>query len=88
MARTVLLSSRLLNIPTGIVDLGAVGEGQPHGVLERIGDARMPLWDQTGKIPDGLDGFFHFTSSTAPGSAGDHSPQVRQFRRAPIPGSG
>src|SRR5579864_2884374 len=68
MARTVLLSKRvlksflgsLIRAPLGNVSLTAFLSASPMQII--------PSWDQTG-TPIGLLGFFHFTSSTKAGAA-------------------
>jgi hypothetical protein len=51
-----------------ILHPSSVGECQPHGVLEGFSDANDSIM-RPDRDSMGLEGFFHFTSSTAAGSA-------------------
>src|SRR4030081_2665840 len=68
MARTVLLSRRVLNSPFGSLSWAPFGNVSLTAFLRASPMQTMPSWDQTG-TPSGREGFFHFTSSIPPGSA-------------------
>src|SRR5258707_260193 len=68
MARTVLLSRRALKSCVGSVSCAPFGKVNRTAFLSVSATQSMPAWDQTG-TPSGFEGFFHFTSSTTPGSA-------------------
>src|SRR5881409_4282642 len=68
MARTVLLSRRVLNSPFGSLSWAPFGNVSLTAFLRASPMQTMPSWDQTG-TPSGREGFFHFTSSITPGSA-------------------
>src|SRR5512140_783061 len=68
MARTDSLSRRALKSFFGSFNWAPLGNVSLTALLSVSATHRIPLWDQTG-TPDGLDGFFHFTSSTTAGSA-------------------
>src|SRR5438128_3102000 len=68
MARTVLLSRRVLNSPFGSLSWAPFGNVSLTAFLRTSPMQTMPSWDQTG-TPSGREGFFHFTSSITPGSA-------------------
>src|SRR2546422_7409475 len=68
MARTVLLSRRVLNSPFGSLSWAPFGNVSLTAFLRASPMQTMPSWDQTG-TPWGREGFFHFTSSITPGSA-------------------
>src|SRR5206468_2151680 len=68
MARTVLLSRRVLNSPFGSLSWAPFGNVSLTAFLSASPMQTMPSWDQTG-TPSGREGFFHFTSSITPGSA-------------------
>src|SRR2546427_7846874 len=76
MARTVLLSRRVLNSPFGSLSWAPFGNVSLTAFLRASPMQTMPSWDQTG-TPSGREGFFHFTSSITPGSP-DESPQLAQ----------
>src|ERR1700719_661041 len=68
MARTVLLSKRVLKSPFGSVSLAPFGKVSLTAFLRTSPMQTMPSCDQTA-TPSGREGFFHFTSSVTPGSA-------------------
>src|SRR5439155_5104239 len=68
MARTVLLSRRVLKSPFGSFSWGPFGNVSLTAFLRASPTQTMPSWDQTG-TPSGREGFFHLTSSITPGSA-------------------
>src|SRR5438309_4970476 len=68
MARTVLLSKRVLKSPFGSFSWAPFGNVSLTAFLRASPMQTMPSWDQTG-TPSGREGFFHFTSSITPGSA-------------------
>src|SRR5436190_20767561 len=68
MARTDLLSRRVLNRPFGSFSWAPFGNVSLTAFLRVSPMQTMPSWDQTG-TPSGREGFFHFTSSITPGSA-------------------
>src|SRR5437868_6304834 len=68
MARTVLLSRRVLKSPFGSFSWAPFGNVSLTAFLRISPMHTMPSWDQTG-TPSGREGFFHFTSSITPGSA-------------------
>src|SRR5437867_4793985 len=68
MARTVLLSRRVLKRPFGSFSWAPFGNVSLTAFLRVSPMQTMPSWDQTG-TPSGREGFFHFTSSITPGSA-------------------
>src|SRR6184192_2840138 len=68
MARTALLSRRVLKSPFGSFSWAPFGNVSLTAFLRASPMQTMPSWDQTG-TPSGREGFFHFTSSTTPGSA-------------------
>src|SRR5258708_11859571 len=68
MARTVLLSRRVLKSPFGSFSRAPFGNVSLTAFLRASPMQTMPSWDQTG-TPSGREGFFHFTSSITPGSA-------------------
>src|SRR3989475_8088036 len=68
MARTDLLSKRVLKSPFGSFSWAPFGNVSRTAFLRASPMQTMPSWDQTG-TPSGREGFFHFTSSITPGSA-------------------
>src|SRR2546427_4894917 len=68
MARTDLLSKRVLKSPFGSFSWAPFGNVSLTAFLSASPMQTMPSWDQTG-TPSGREGFFHFTSSITPGSA-------------------
>src|SRR5438132_1302647 len=68
MARTVLLSRRVLNSPFGSFSWAPFGNVSLTAFLRASPMQTMPSCDHTG-TPSGREGFFHFTSSITPGSA-------------------
>src|SRR6266508_6653294 len=86
MARTVLLSKRVLKSPFGSFSWAPFGNVSLTAFLRASPMQTMPSWDQTG-TPSGREGFFHFTSSITPGSAPpDQSPQLAQPLTPPAGG--
>src|SRR5579884_3203433 len=68
IARTVLLSSRVLKSPFGSLTRAPLGNVSLTARLSASPMQTIPSCDHTG-TPIGLLGFLHFTSSTAAGSA-------------------
>src|SRR6266851_4334742 len=68
MARTALLSRRVLKSPFGSFSWAPFGNVRRTVFLRVSPMQTMPSWDQTG-TPSGREGFFHLTSSITPGSA-------------------
>src|SRR5207247_729272 len=68
MARTVLLSKRVLKSPFGSFSWAPFGNVSLTAFLRASPMQTMPSCDQTG-TPSGREGFFHFTSSITPASA-------------------
>src|SRR6266540_2971618 len=86
MARTDLLSRRVLKRPFGSFSWAPFGNVSLTAFLRTSPTQTMPSWDQTG-TPSGREGFFHFTSSITPGSAPpDQSPQLAQPLTPPAGG--
>src|SRR5437879_8715891 len=78
MARTVLLSRRVLKRPFGSFSWAPFGNVSLTAFLRASPMQTMPSWDQTG-TPSGREGFFHFTSfDYARVGAPDDSPQLAQ----------
>ena len=71
--------------PVEMRDLGALGEGQPHYVLERIGDAKDSVV-RPDRHPRRFGRFlpFHFFDCAVVGFQ-DHGPHVRQSFAASVP---
>src|SRR5437899_3683865 len=67
MARTDLLSKRVLKSPFGSFSWAPFGNVSRTAFLRASPMQTMPSWDQTG-TPSGREGFFHFTSSITHGS--------------------
>src|SRR6266851_9445596 len=68
MARTALLSRRVLKRPFGSFSWAPFGNVSLTAFLRVSPMQTMPSWDQTG-TPSGREGFFHFTSSITARSA-------------------
>src|SRR3989442_2948862 len=68
IARTVLLSKRVLKSFSGSLMRAPLGNVSLTAFLSASPTQIIPSWDQTG-TPIGLLGFFHFTSSTQAESA-------------------
>src|SRR6266568_5228903 len=68
MARTALPSRRVLKSLAGSFNRAPLGKVSLTALLRDSPMQIIPSCDQTG-TPSGLEGFFHFTSSIASGSA-------------------
>jgi len=75
MARTVLLSSRVLKSRLGSAREAPLGKVSRRRPLSSFATQMIPSCDHTG-TPAGFEGFFHFCSSIASGSASRMIPRT------------